>query len=158
MLVEYDFTKNYLMGALEGAPDIFEYILAGVSLEEIDRRPDPERFTIREIMAHLAEWEPIFLERMRRIRNENEPVLPNIDEGQLAIDHDYAHKDLAEQIRLFRAGRAQNVAFLNSLQPSDWQRTGKRPEIGVVTIEAIATLMPLHDAYHIRQICQWRER
>lgn len=156
MLVEYDFTRNYLMGALEGAPDVFEHILAGVTDEEIDRRPDPNRFSIREIMAHLAEWEPIYHERMRRIRDEDEPVLPNYDEGQLAIDHDYAHKDLAEQIRLFRSGRTENMAFLKSLQPAEWHRVGNRPEIGNVTIEAIAILMPLHDAYHIRQIGEWR--
>jgi hypothetical protein len=158
MLVEYEFTRRYLMGALEGAPDVFERILAGVTNEEIDRRPDLNRFTIREIMAHLADWEPIYLERMRRIRDENHPVLPDYDEGQIAIDHDYAHKDLAEQLRLYRSGRTEIMAFLKSLSSSDWHRVGNRPEIGDITIEAIAILMPLHDAYHIRQIGDWRSR
>ncbi|HEX5322984.1 MAG TPA: DinB family protein [Capsulimonadaceae bacterium] len=156
MLVEYEFTKNYLMGALEGAPDVFERFLAGATQEEIDRRPDPQRFTIREIMAHLADWEPIYFERLRRVRDENQPLLPNYDEGQLAIEHDYAHKDLAEQIHLYRAGRSQITGFLKDLKPSDWQRTGNRPEIGMVTLEALAILIPLHDSYHLRQIAEWR--
>lgn len=56
MLIEYPFTRKYLVGALDGAPDVFESLLAGLTDAEIDRRPDPDRFTLREMMAHLADW------------------------------------------------------------------------------------------------------
>src|SRR3712207_1628089 len=92
---------GYLLGALEGAPDLFDHLLRGLTDEEADRRPDPERFTLREMMAHLADWEEVFARRMALTRDEEYPILQGYDEGQWAIDHDYAHADLATQARLF---------------------------------------------------------
>ncbi|HEX8833513.1 MAG TPA: DinB family protein [Abditibacteriaceae bacterium] len=78
MLVEYPFTHNYLFVALRAAPDLFDYQLRELTALEADLRPDPERFTIREIMAHLADWEKIFHERMRRVCAEENPTLPTM--------------------------------------------------------------------------------
>jgi hypothetical protein len=158
MLVEYKYFKNYLLSALEGSPTVFAHVLKGITVEEADRRPDPERFTIREVMAHLADWEPVFHERLRRTRDENEPTLAVIDEGKLAIDHDYAHSDLQEQIHLFAERRAVTVAMVRDFTPEQWKRTANRPNIGAMTMEAMVTLIPLHDMYHIRQITEWRSK
>jgi uncharacterized damage-inducible protein DinB len=158
MLTRSPYACRYLFAALEAAPDLFERLLAGLSPEEADRRPDPDRFTIREVMAHLADWEPVFLERMRRICREHEPVMEGYDEGQWAIDHDYAHADVAEQLRLFRERRVEMVGFLRARTPADWAREGERPEIGRVTLEALVLLVPLHDTYHVRQVVAWRQQ
>ncbi len=157
MLTEYPYARNYLFTALEAAPALFDHLLRGLTDAEADRRPDPDRFTIREVMAHLADWEPVFLERLTRMRAEDHPTLPGYDEGQWAIDHVYAQTDWREQLSLFTERRRALAAFLRSCAPQDWARTADRPEIGVLTIEAQALLIPLHDTYHLRQIAQWRE-
>ena len=156
MLVEYPYARRYLFTALEAAPALFDRLLSGLTDEETDRRPDPDRFTIREIMAHLADWEPVFLERLTRMRGEDHPTLPGYDEGQWAIDHGYAQTDWGAQARLFADRRRALVAFLRDCAPADWSRTADRPEIGTLTIESQALLIPLHDTYHLRQIAEWR--
>ena len=156
MLVEYSYFRNYLFSALESAPALFGTLLEGLTEEEADRRPDPDRFTIREIIAHLADWDPVFLERLTRMRAEDHPTLPGYDEGQWAIDHDYAHTDWREQLALFTERRYALAAFLRSCSPEEWARTANRPEIGILTIESQALLIPLHDLYHLRQIAEWR--
>jgi hypothetical protein len=156
MLVEYSYFRNYLFSALEAAPSLFGTLLEGLTEEEADRRPDPNRFTLREVIAHLADWDPVFLDRMTRIRFEDHPTLPGYDEGQWAIDHDYAHTDWREQLASFTERRQALVAFLHSCGPDDWARTANRPEIGILTIESQALLIPLHDAYHLRQVSEWR--
>jgi hypothetical protein len=158
MLVQYPYTQNYLFTALEAAPDLYEIALKDLTAEEADRRPEPERFTIREIMAHLAEWEEVFLLRMQRMVNEEHPTLEGYDEGAWAIEHNYAATDPREQLTHFRERRARIVDFLRARTPTDWERSGLRPEIGVVTVEAIALLMPLHDIYHLKQIALWRAK
>ena len=156
MLVQYEYTKGYLFTALESSPRLFEHLLRGLTDVEADRRPDPQRFTIREVMAHLADWEDVFLTRMRRICDEDWPVLEGYDEGQRAVDHGYASANPFEQIRLFAERRAKMVAFLRERAPDDWQRVGDRPEIGRITLEALALLVPLHDTYHLRQVADTR--
>jgi hypothetical protein len=108
-------------------------------------------------MAHLAHWEAIFLGRMQRICDEDQPELPNLDEGQLVIEHNYAATAPLEQCRLFGERRAQTVSYLQTRTPDQWNRLGNRPEIGFITLEALAMLLPLHDIYHLQQIAAWRE-
>lgn len=157
MLAEYPYTRNYLFTALEAAPTLFNHLLHGLTDTEADRRPDSDRFTIREIIAHLADWEPVFLERLTRMRSEDHPTLAGYDEGQWAIDHDYAHTDWREQLTLFTERRQVLTAFLRSCSPEEWGRTADRLEIGILTVEAQALLIPLHDTYHLRQIAEWRQ-
>ena len=156
MLTEYPSARNYLFSALEAAPALFDHLLRGLTEEEADRRPDPDRFTIREVMAHLADWEPVFLERLTRMRTEDHPTLPGYDEGQWAVDHGYAQTNWREQAGLFAARRRDLAAFLRICASQEWGRTADRPEIGVLTVEALALLIPLHDTYHLSQIAQWR--
>lgn len=79
MLIEHPSLNNYLLNALEATPEVFERLLRNLSEAEADFRPDAARFSIREVMAHLADWDAIFLERLQRTRDEHEPVLPDID-------------------------------------------------------------------------------
>jgi len=157
MLVQYPYTQNYLFNALAAAPDLFDNALARLTAKEADRRPDPERFTIREIMAHLAEWESVFLMRMQRLCDEHEPVLEGYDEWAWVTEHNYAATDPVEQNRLFRERRGEIIKFLRARHLDDWSRSGLRPEIGMITLEGIALLIPLHDTYHLHQVAAWRK-
>ena len=143
------------MQGLAGTPIVIDRLLSEAATQDYDRRPDPERFTIREVMGHLADWEGVWLERARRMATEDNPHLQGYDEGQWAIDHDYAHMEVSEQIERFRAGREQLNRFLNSLKPDDWQRPCRHDEWGPSNIEAMAVLVLGHDGYHTRQIAEW---
>lgn len=156
LLLNYGYAQDYLFGALAGMPDLLDDLLVGLTDARADRRPDSERFTIREVVAHLAEWETVFLQRLGRMAAEERPVLEGYDEWQWAIDHQYARTSVLEQRLLFRRRREQTTAFLRARGPDDWARVGDRPEIGLLTIEGQALLIPLHDAYHLRQIAAFR--
>ncbi|MCA1596932.1 MAG: DinB family protein [Chloroflexi bacterium] len=158
MLVEYAYFRRYLFTALESAPGLFTVLLDKLTGAEADRRPDPDRFTLREVMAHLADWELIFLQRMERVCTEDFPEIPGIDEGQRAIDQGYGSTDPLEQLELFRERREQTVQYLRDRSPEEWQRSGNRREIGVLTLESLATLLPLHDMYHLDQAAEWRKQ
>ena len=148
-------TRKYLLNGIAGAPVIIDWMLQRATEKDYDRRPDPERFTLREVMAHLADWEGVWRERMTAMKTQNRPTLQGYDEGQWAIDHDYAHANFAEQQRLFRDGRAALMDLLRELSPKDWERLGNHTELGPLSIEALAVQILGHDAYHLRQIAEW---
>lgn len=150
--------RRYVLNGLEAAPLLLETLAAGLTDDEADRRPDPERFTLREVLSHLADWEAIWRERITRIVQEDNPHLPDYDEGKFAVEGDYAHRDVAEQLATFRAGREALVAFLRGLEPADWERPGLREVVGPVTIDDLATMMVGHDGYHYRQLIEFRCR
>ena len=158
MLIEHSGPRKYLLGALEATPEVLAHLLRGLGDEEADFRPDADRFTLREAVAHLADWDAIFLSRLERTRDEDEPFLPDIDEGRLAIEHGYAKLDAREQLQVLVERRARIVAFASEFLPSQWERRCEQERVGRMTLEGLATLIALHDAYHLRQAAQWRER
>lgn len=144
-------TRFYLLLDLESAPDVLARLLAGTSLETWDRRPDPDRFTLREMVAHLADWESVFLTRLTQTRDEENATLQGLDEGQVAIDHDYAHADPSECLARYKAGRPKIIALLRGLSPEQWDRVGRHTEIGPISLTEQAVLIAAHDGYHRQQ-------
>ncbi len=147
---------NYALQSLAGSPDVFLALTRGMTDEEADRRPDPARFTIREAIAHLADWEGVFLKRMTDTRDTDNATLQGYDEGQWAIDHDYAHSDWQTELERFREGRARCLEFLRALSPAQRARIGQHTEAGPITLEEQMLLMTVHDGYHLAQVAQWR--
>src|SRR5690242_294612 len=103
MLAQY--VRNYLIHGLRASPELIERLLGEATQEDFDRRPDPERFTIREVVAHLADWDPIWRMRLERIVKEDEPLLESIDEGELAVKNKYDQLDVHEQLARFQRER-----------------------------------------------------
>jgi len=70
--------RSYLLSDLECAPDVLSRLLSGITDPALyDHRPDPSRFTLREMVAHLADWEVVFFTRLAQTRDESDPILPN---------------------------------------------------------------------------------
>jgi uncharacterized damage-inducible protein DinB len=150
-----DKARSYLLHGLSATPLVIDRLLKDATEAEFDRRPDPDRFTIREAMAHLADWEGVWMERISKMATEENPHLQGYDEGQWAIDNDYAHLDVHEQQARFREGRARLLAYLRDLPSDQWQRSGLHTEVGPVTIASLAVLVLGHDGYHTKQISEW---
>lgn len=147
-------TRTYLLHGLRATPIVLAHLTAGLEDVVLDRRPDADRFTIREVLAHLADFEGVWLERMRRMASEAEPFLPSVDEGELAVQHQYALADPELQKEAFRRRRADLVNFLEALPPEDWDRTGRR-DTGIITIGTLAVMVLGHDGYHLQEIVEW---
>ncbi len=151
-----EYVRHYLLHGLDAAPLTLAALLRGVTETELDARPDPDRFTLREAVAHLADWENVWKERMEAIMREAEPFLPSFDEGQWAADHNYARSDAHEQLQKFGKGRARLVAFLRPLPGEALMRKGVRDEVGAVSLFEMAAMISGHDGYHARQIVEYR--
>lgn len=150
--------RDRLRVALAGTPDVLDGLLGSLTADDPvwDRRPDPERFTLREIVAHLADYESVWLERLAQTRDEDQPALRPADKDQLALDHDYAHSDLARSRALLRGRRMALVELLSGLADADWQRIGHLPTPnGPLTLETQAAFVIIHDGYHTAQVAQW---
>ena len=149
--------RDRLLSALTGTCDVLPALLGSLSPQDPvwDARPDPARFTLREIMAHLADYELIWIDRMTRTRNELGPLLVPVDPGALATEHDYAHSDTAVSLAQFQERRIALVNFLVGLAEEDWQRVGQMGDRGPLTLEEQAAFVVIHDGYHTGQVAQW---
>jgi len=151
--------RFYTIKSLEGAPSVFE-ALAGLvrHAEQWDARPVEDRFTLREIYAHMADWETIFVARIRLILGEERPELPYVWRTPLELAGGYATADPSACVDVLREARLEHVALLSLLDESGWLREGIHPRIGPITIEAHATMVAGHDGYHTAQIAEWLKK
>ena len=149
-------THTYLIHGLSGTPDVVESLLAGVAADDPrwDTRLAPDRFTLREVLAHLADWEPIWKMRVALIRAEDKPFIADIDEGEVAIQNDYANSNPLESMKRFREGRAALAAEYKSVGDDEWERFGLYMGTDAMSIEGYLALNSGHDAYHTQQIAQ----
>ncbi len=148
--------ETYLLAALEGAPGLCVNLLDGITAAEADFRPDPDRFTIREAISHVADWEPIFQARLRATLSEENPTLQGIDEGEVARAGNYGARDWNDQAQKFAEARAGTLSLIRSLQKADWDRLANHTEAGPITMTEQIILIAAHDAYHHQQFAQWR--
>lgn len=144
---------DYILNGLEAAPRVQNRLLDGVT--DWDARPDPERFTLREMVAHLADWEDIWATRVQRFLDEDHPMLPSIDEGELARDRKYATQDPRANLTRYENGRKRLVDLLRKLPLESWSRTGHREFVGDMTLFELAALINGHDGYHLKQSLEY---
>jgi len=146
----------YLMISIEFGPQVIRRLVDQLDPADWDRRLNPDRFTPREIVAHLADWEPIMRGRIRTaLREPGSPILA-YDEGQLALDHKYAETDPVEQAETFIRERRITAELLRQIaSEEEWQRAVTHPERGPQSVEDQANLLLGHDLYHIEQITEY---
>jgi uncharacterized damage-inducible protein DinB len=152
---DHPYYRRYVVSGLKSAPATLQHLLRNAPAEALDRRPDPDRFTIREVVAHLADWDAVWMERFTKLIHEENPFLPGYDEGRLAIEHDYANSSVEEQLARLAAGREELTTLLQNLSPTQWQRSGTHAEWKHITVETLAVLVLGHDSHHVLQVVQW---
>lgn len=148
--------RQRVIAELEGAPALYEHMLAETRRTgKPDVKPDPERFSIREVFAHVADFDAIFTQRIIEARDKDRPTMEGTNPGQMAIDGDYAHQCCGENVARIKESRPKLVAVLKKLTDEQWQRSVIHARFGELTIEAQAVMIETHDSYHLRQIAEW---
>jgi uncharacterized damage-inducible protein DinB len=132
-----------------------ERIVALIPADRWDQHRYADRFTPREVLAHLADWEPILQERIRGGVEEEGFVITPYDEGERAIAQNYQAQDPQESLQRFRASREQTIELIKGLSEEQLRRALWHPEIGGMQVADIIAMITGHDAYHLDQLSEY---
>lgn len=111
-----------------------------------------------EQVWHLADLERDgFGVRIRRLRTERRPHLPDFDGTKIAHERNYRALALAEGIEAFEIARDANLAAFLSLSAQDWTRSGTQEGVGEVMLCDMPTFLQQHDQAHVAEIEQWKQ-
>lgn len=107
---------------------------------------------------HLADLEREgYAERIRRLREDVEPWLPDFDGARIARERRYTSRSLAAGIEAFRGARRASVALLRTLRPDEWSRRGWQEGVGAITLCDVPVMMAEHDRAHREEIERWAQ-
>src|SRR5262249_14569194 len=111
-----------------------------------------DKWSVAEIVAHLADAELVAGWRMRAILGAPGTPIQAYDQDRWAEAGRYAKKDPRVSIAQFRAFREANLALMKSLTPEQWKHHGMHAERGEETVERLLNMMAGHDLNHLKQI------
>ncbi|MGV3618742.1 MAG: DinB family protein [Fimbriimonas sp.] len=147
--------STYLHKGLELGPAAILRLARAVPPADYDRKTDPERFSFREAIAHIADWGTIDMQRLQAGLAEPGCTVQGIDEGQRAIDENYAAKDpIAEAERLV-ASRRELIALIDGLSDEQLAIVFNHSERGPLTVTGHLVTMLGHETYHIEHLTQY---
>jgi len=127
-------------------------LIKGVPTAKLRKRPAPDKWSIAEILAHLADVEIVIGWRMRSILGAPGTPVQAYDQDAWVIAGHYQKRDPRKSIELHRAVREANLALLKSLSSDQWKYYGQHAERGQESIEHMVRMVAGHDINHIRQI------
>lgn len=140
----------------KGADDLREAV-SGMTREQILARPVPGKWSTLEVVAHIADFDPILVERMKRIIALDSPTLLAADENLFTRELHYHERDLEEELNLIKLTRLQMARIIEKLTPEQLKRTGQHSLKGPVTLEQVITTASKHIANHLPFILDKRK-
>jgi len=150
-----------VLGYLDGKPALdvlaatakkLERLIEGVSTATLRKRPASDRWSVSEILAHLADGEIVGAFRMRLILGAPGAPVTAYDQDAWVTSGHYEKRDPRKSVEQFRVVREGNLTLLKSLEPEQWTHYGIHSERGQESIEQIARMFAGHDLNHLRQI------
>ncbi len=130
--------------------ELLHSLIDPLSAVQVNREPAPGKWSIREIVAHLADCELVFSFRLRQALAEDHPVIQPFD--QTKWGERYGAYDVASGLALFTAARNWNLKLLTTIDETDRHRPITHPERGTMTFWTIVETMGGHDINHLQQI------
>lgn len=143
--------------SLRKAPKRFKKLLKGLSEKQLAKRPSEGRWSIKEVVAHMADGEVICGSRMRFVAAQPKPTLVGYDQDLFVANLGIDRVKTKALFEAFEAARALNVALLARLPEGSFARVGVHTERGEESLEMMVSMYAGHDFIHERQVQHARD-
>lgn len=147
--------RAVLLKALASMPSDLGRVLQGVDVAEARRRPAPGERSIIEIVTGLIDAETRFLDQMRAVVHEEQPVLSALRQAETSDELDSSLEALIERAKM---ARAETLAFLEELSTGDWQRKAVHETWGETRLRFLAQHLVDHDTQCLSQLAGTRQK
>ncbi len=150
-----------ILGYLEGreplkilaaTPRLLAAQIKGVRKATLAKRPSAGKWSVTEILGHMADTETVVAFRIRLILGANGTPIQGFDQNAWARYSSYAKQDPALSIEAFRVTRERTLRLLKTLPRAMWDFYGMHSERGKETVRRVTEMIAGHDVNHLDQI------
>jgi hypothetical protein len=131
--------------------------VAGMTREQLLARPVAGKMSTLEVVCHLADFEPIIADRMKRVITHDRPQLLGADENRFKDGLFYHDRDIEEELAIIDMTRAQMARILRRLPAEAFKRVGVHSERGELTLERLLSISTNHIPHHLPFIAEKRQ-
>lgn len=147
-----DLLERFRRGA-----EVLAVTLTGAAGEEVDYITAPGKWSIRQILRHVADSEIVGAQRFRQVVAEENPTLIGYDQEAWVRNLNYNLRKPAQSLETFRRMRAENHELLKDLPEAAFARTGMHSERGPMSLRQLVETYADHAESHGRQLQAIRE-
>lgn len=126
-------------------------MILGVGAEILNRPEAAGKWSVTGVIAHLADSELVWSNRLRSVLAEDRPEFSSYDQGLWATRLGYNDREVRQELELFSVVRQANLALLARTDDTDMERLGIHRERGEETVEHMVRLYAGHDLVHLAQ-------
>jgi uncharacterized damage-inducible protein DinB len=137
---------------LRSTPAALRRAIEGLSEARLSRAESEGKWSMRQVLQHLADSELVWGYRLRMVLAHHRPQISGYDQDLWAERLDYAHADVAAALEALRTLRAANLRLLDRSTPADLERVGVHAERGEESVAHMIRLYAGHDLLHLRQL------
>ena len=141
-----------LLERFRRGPELVAVAMTGAAGSEFDFVVAPGKWSIRQIICHMADSEMVAADRFRRVIAEENPKLIAYDQDAWAQKLDYSRRKTSQAMESFRRLRSENHELLKELPEATFERTGQHSEHGATTLGQLLEGYAKHAEGHARQI------
>jgi uncharacterized damage-inducible protein DinB len=127
-------------------------LIKPLSKKQLSTRPEPGKWSITEILAHLVDAEIVGSWRMRLVIGQDGVPIQAFDQDVWAETFDYPRRDPKVSLETFRMLRENNLRMLRALPKNLWENHGMHSERGKETLTHIVRMFAGHDLNHLAQV------
>ena len=124
----------------------------GAAGPELDFKPAPDKWCIRQIVCHLADTEAVYVMRLRQVLAEDNPVLQSFNGDAWAEKLDYSRRKISQALETLRKLRGDNYELLKGMPEEAFSRPCTHTEAGHWTLRQLVENGALHLEDHVNQI------
>jgi len=140
------------MDVLRRTPDAVGQAIAGLSDEELSRPEASGKWSIRQVLRHLADSELVWSYRLRLVLAQGRPPLTGYDQDLWATNLRYDRANIAESLEELAVVRRSNLRLLAAGSEADLARVGIHAERGEESVGHMLRMYAGHDLLHLRQL------
>lgn len=142
---------------LRETPDVLTAVAADVPPHLLGTPEAPGKWSIREVIQHLADSELVGGNRFRMVMADDRPALAGYDQDLWARRLRYSESNVDEALEVFASLRRANVRLFERASDEDLARVGLHSERGEESLGLMLKLYAGHDIVHLRQIERIRQ-
>ena len=132
---------DHIIRYLDGISLVQESV-RGLSEEQLKTRCEPGKWSIHEVICHLADFELVYTDRIKCILAEDNPTLPGRDPDAFAETLTYDSRHIATELNLIEAIRKHTAEILRTLSSDQWEFTGTHSVDGPLSVVELVDFEP----------------
>ena len=141
-------TESDPVAVLASQIDVTAGLLRGLSDADALKRYAPGKWSVKEVVGHLADTERIMAYRALRIARGDETPLPGFDENAYVPPAKFDARPLADLVADFRTVRTATLGLFKSFDGEAWRRRGTASG-KTISVRALGFVIPGHERHHV---------